>query len=160
MTSDYDIFPKKIVFGVMGLPVDEKGKYLLTRRHAPRLKAWHNKWQVAGGALEFGETPEKALLRELREELNVKAKIIHPQPVIKTSIWYGHETEKSHDTQIILTTYLVDIGKQKIDVTGDRETNKYGWFTLKQVIKLDSLPMTIEIVKEADKIIKFNNLLK
>jgi 8-oxo-dGTP diphosphatase len=155
-----DIFPKKISVGAMGLPIRKDGKFLLTRRNAPGISAWHNKWQIAGGALEFGETLEEALARELQEELCVSTRIIYPQPIVKTSIWYGHETERKQDSQIVLITYLVDIGKQKIDIFRDDETNKYGWFTLDEAIKLDSLPMTIEIVKEAEKIIKSNKLLK
>lgn len=144
----------------MGLPVRSDKNFLLTRRHTPGVSAWHNKWQIAGGGLEFGETLEEALERELLEELNVKVRILHPQPIVKTSIWYGHETESKQNTQVVLITYLVDIGKQKVDIAKDDETNKFGWFTLGEVMKLDSLPLTIEIVKAADKIIKSNKLLK
>lgn len=160
MTSASDIFTKKIVVAAMGLPIDKKGKYLLTRRHAPGILAWHNKWQIAGGGLEFGETTEQTLAREMQEELQVSVRIIHPQPIVKTSIWYGHETEKKQDSQVVLITYLVDIGKQEIDITKDDETNNYDWFLLKEIMKLDSLPMTTEIVTEADKIIKTNNSIK
>lgn len=154
-----DIFPKKIVVGAMGLPISEK-RFLLTRRHAPGLKAWHNKWQIAGGALEFSETPEAAMIREFDEELKVVPKIIHPQPIVKTSIWYAHETEKKHDAQIILITYLVDIGDQKIDISADHETSAFEWFSFDQIRNLSALPMTIEIVDEAQELIKINNLVK
>lgn len=160
MKKATNIFSKKIVVGAMGLPINGNGKFLLTRRHAPGIPAFHKKWQVAGGALEFGETPEQTLVRELEEELGVSAQIIHPQPIVKTSIWYGHEMEKEHDTQIILIAYVVKIGNQKVDITRDDETNKYGWFTFEEVLTLDSLPMTIEIIQEAEKIIKTNKLLE
>src|SRR3990170_872518 len=156
MTKAIDIFPRKIVVGAMGLPIKNGRKYLLTRRHAPGIPPWHNRWQIAGGALEFGETPEEAMRRELKEELGVSAKILYTQPIVKTSIWYADEMEKKEDAQIILITYLVDIGTQDVDVSTDDETNKFGWFTYSEVGKLDSLPMTIEIVEEAEKIIRVN----
>jgi 8-oxo-dGTP pyrophosphatase MutT (NUDIX family) len=160
MTSDSDILPKKIVVAAMGLPINNAGKYLLTRRHAPSIPAWHNKWQVCGGELEFGETLEEALEREFQEEIGVIPNIIFPQPIVKTSIWYGKETDKSQDTQIILTTYLVDIGEQQIDITHDDETSNYNWFSLSEVMKLESLPMTTEIVTDAEKILKTNRALR
>ena len=160
MTKAIDIFPRKIVVGAMGLPIKNGRKYLLTRRHAPGTPPWHNRWQIAGGALEFGETPEEAMKRELKEELGVSATILYPLPVVKTSIWYAHELEKKEDAQIILITYLVDIGTQNVDVSKDDETNKFGWFTYSEVGKLDSLPMTIEIVEEAERIIKSHKLLQ
>ena len=141
---------KKIIVGGLGLPINTKGQYLLTRRNAPDLKAWHNKWQVAGGALEFGETPEETTLRELEEELRVKARIIYPLPIVKTSIWYGHETARRFDSQIVLVVYLVDIGNQAVDISYENETNSFGWFTHKQVMRLDTLPLTRDIVAAAE----------
>lgn len=148
---------KKIIVAATGLPVRKGPEYLLSRRHAPGTKAWHNKWQVVGGSLEFGETLEQALVREFQEELSVTPKIIFPLPIVKTSIWYAQETSKTYDVQIVLTTYLVDIGSQKIDLSKDDETNKVDWFTLSQVNKIQYLPATLEIVKEAENIISISD---
>lgn len=151
---------KKIVVGALGLPINKQGEYLLTRRNAPGIQAWHNKWQITGGALEFGETIKEALLREIYEELRVKPKIINPHPIVKTGIWYAHETSFKFDAQIVLICYLLDIGKQKVDISKDNENNKFGWFTLKEIKKLDKLPLSMEIVEEAEKIVHLNNLLR
>jgi 8-oxo-dGTP diphosphatase len=49
--------------------VTRRGSVLLTRRaHAPSAGLW----DLPGGFLEAGETPEEALRRELREELGVE----------------------------------------------------------------------------------------
>lgn len=50
--------------------IDSDGRVLLARR--PEGKALAGLWEFPGGKLEPGESPEQALLRELREELAVE----------------------------------------------------------------------------------------
>lgn len=147
---------QQIIVAALGVPVsNDKKKVLLTKRHAPGNPAWHHKWQLAGGSLDFGETPEEGAVRELMEELHVHAKIINPTPIVKTSIWYASETDESKDSQIVLIAYLVDIGEQTPDLSHDPdwETADFGWFTLEEARNLDSLPLTLDIVVEAFKLI-------
>lgn len=142
----------KIIVAALGLPVSKDGKkLLLTQRHAPGVAAWHHKWQIAGGGVEFGEVMEDAVIREIYEELHVKAKIIHPHPIVKTSIWYATESDEKMDTQVILITYLIDIGDQTPDLSHDPdwETSAYGWYTLEEARQLDCLPLTLATVEEA-----------
>lgn len=141
--------PQKIVVGVLGLPINKKQEFFLTRRDKPGKKAWHNKWQVAGGGLEFGEAPEQTLIREMREELQVEIKIVHSEPILKSQIWYGKESDHEQDTQIILATYIIDIGNQIPKAEEDEETNAGGWFSYEEALALDGLPLTPEIIKEA-----------
>lgn len=54
---------------VAGLIQDEQGRLLACRR--PADKHLGGKWEFPGGKLEPGETPEHALVRELREELEI-----------------------------------------------------------------------------------------
>lgn len=49
--------------------VDMDGRVLLQQR--PEGKAMAGLWEFPGGKVESGETPEAALIRELREELGV-----------------------------------------------------------------------------------------
>ncbi len=143
---------QKIIVAALGLPVSTDGKkVLLTQRHAPGNLSWHHKWQIAGGGVDFGEEMEAAVLREMHEELHVKAKIIHPYPIVKTSIWYADESDEKMDTHVILITYLVTIGDQIPDLSHDPdwETSAFSWFSLAEAKKLDNLPLTFDIVQEA-----------
>ncbi len=49
--------------------VDADGRVLLARR--PAGKAMAGLWEFPGGKVAGGETPEQALIRELREELGI-----------------------------------------------------------------------------------------
>ena len=50
--------------------IDADGRVLLARR--PEGKSLAGLWEFPGGKVEPGETPEAALIRELREELDIE----------------------------------------------------------------------------------------
>lgn len=52
------------------LPVDEAGRVLLVR-HAGH----HDGWAVLGGAVEIGENPADAAIREAREEIGAEVRL-------------------------------------------------------------------------------------
>jgi 8-oxo-dGTP diphosphatase len=54
------------------------GRLLAARRSAPPELA--GRWELAGGKVEPGESPEQALVRELREELGVESEALERIP--------------------------------------------------------------------------------
>jgi 8-oxo-dGTP diphosphatase len=56
----------------------DRGRLLAARRSAPPELA--GRWELPGGKVEAGETPEQALVRELQEELGIEARPLDRVP--------------------------------------------------------------------------------
>ena len=74
-----------VVCGVIG---NEKGEYLACLR--PAGKHLGGLWEFPGGKVDLGESPERALARELREELAIDVEVGLPLAPV---IW--HYAERS-----------------------------------------------------------------
>lgn len=72
---------------VAGVITDARDRILLARRTEGRDLA--GLWEFPGGKVDPGETPEQALVRELREELGIEARV--GEPVIVVPQQYPHK---------------------------------------------------------------------
>lgn len=61
--------PAKMVYVVAAALVDRDGRVLLSQR--PAGKALAGMWEFPGGKIDANESPEAALVRELKEELGI-----------------------------------------------------------------------------------------
>jgi 8-oxo-dGTP diphosphatase len=61
------------VLEVVAAVISDEGRYLACRRSPGRSAG--GLWEFPGGKIESGETPEAALVREIREELGVAVRI-------------------------------------------------------------------------------------
>jgi 8-oxo-dGTP diphosphatase len=59
---------------------DEQGRLLVAER--PEGKFMAGWWEFPGGKVEFGESPEDALAREVREELDIEVEVASPFHVV------------------------------------------------------------------------------
>ncbi len=67
---------RKPVDVAVGVLINPAGEFLLTSR--PQGKVFAGYWEFPGGKLEAGESVERALARELHEELGIEIGNAHP----------------------------------------------------------------------------------
>ena len=75
-----------MVFVVAAALIDADGRVLLARR--PPGKAMAGLWEFPGGKVAPGETPEAALVRELKEELGIDTRTSCLAPIAFASHAY------------------------------------------------------------------------
>jgi 8-oxo-dGTP diphosphatase len=112
-----------VVRTVGALLVDDEGRVLLGLR-APHKKAWPDHWDAIGGKIERGETPEQAMIREVREEIGVVplafqrlASVADPRPdlygasvatLYAVTAWAGGEPRNASDEHVRLEWFSED----------------------------------------------------
>jgi 8-oxo-dGTP pyrophosphatase MutT (NUDIX family) len=141
-------YSAKQILAVTSLIV-KAGKFLLLKRrdHNPLL---NNKWEFPGGGVETGESLEKTLLRETKEETGYKVKILEFLPTIPTVV----RGQTNGNYQIFLITYLCQIVSGKFK-TSAMETSGHGWFTLDEILSLKNmLPLNKKIVQANKQLLK------
>ena len=66
----------------------QKGDRILIAKRSPKAKVFPGMYELPGGKIEFGETPEEALKREIKEELDVEVEVFEPYHVFS---YIAHE---------------------------------------------------------------------
>jgi 8-oxo-dGTP diphosphatase len=116
------------------LILDRKGRLLLhLRDNKPEIR-YPGCWSLIGGGIEEGESPQAAVLRELREEL-------------------GADFGKEHIVQlkelnpdgIKRYVFLVETRQKKFKLG---EGQRFGWFSLARAYRLNMHPIVKKMLKE------------
>lgn len=109
--------------GVCAVIHDGKGKILLMKR-GPKARDEHGRWDICGGAIEFGESIDKAIRRELKEELCTKALEIDFLTVYDAH--REHDGKKTHWVQII---HAVRVDPARVSIGEPHKIAEIGWFS-------------------------------
>jgi mutator protein MutT len=118
--------------------VDSNNNILLTQRHDPKNPSTHLKWQLPGGGIEKNETASPACYREVLEETGLTVKILsqNPHSIINTF----------EDKTYRLTGFKVKVISGTIDVEKDEETGDARWYKREEILSLNCLPNTLEMI--------------
>jgi len=82
------------------------------------------RWELPGGGIDIGETTEKCLKRELKEELGATISKIDDRPLY---VWQQETKKKGEIIERFFLGYPVELKNEKFKIT--TEAIAIGWFT-------------------------------
>ena len=119
------------------LIINDKGEIFLSKRSQLTTNE-KGCWETPGGAVEFGETLEQTVKREMWEEYGVSLELIKQFPAEDHFI----PDEKQH---WVATTFLAKIKAHEIpQIKEPTKCEAIGWFVL------DRLPEPLSIITQLD----------
>ena len=123
---------------VVAAVIEQDGKIFATQRGYGDYKDW---WEFPGGKMEPGESPEEALVREIREELDTEISV----GKIITSVEYDYP--KFH---MLMDCFMCNI------VSGDLKLLEHEaarWLSADELWDVKWLPSDIRVIEEIEKMI-------
>jgi 8-oxo-dGTP diphosphatase len=116
---------------------DENGKIILIRR---KNTPFQGSWALPGGFVEYGETVEKAILREVKEETGILIEISELVGVYSDP---GRDP-RGHTISVCFFTY-----KKDGELKADTDAQEVSSFTVDDALKMDLAFDHHEILKDA-----------
>lgn len=129
--------PRKIhkqITVIVGLVIHNE-KILMVKRNEPEVKGAHLKWEFPGGKVDFGETIEEAIVREIREETGVFVKIKRLLPCTVTTNW---EYPWGVQQTLIFGYECTFVSEEKR--TKDHHVKDVEWVPIQDALVRESLP--------------------
>lgn len=126
---------KPVIHVACGVLVNAAGEVLIAQRPVGKIAAGY--WEFPGGKIEDGETAEVALVRELEEELGVRAQQLRPL------IRFRHEYS---NRSVVLDTWRVSAYAGE---PASREGQAFAWRRPEQFASLAPLLPTVAPIASA-----------
>lgn len=114
--------------------IDRDGRVLLARR--PPGKPMAGLWEFPGGKVQDGETPEAALIRELREELAVDTK----ESCLAPFTFASHSYEGFH---LLMPLYLCRVWQGEPEA---REGQELAWVRANRLRDYEMPPADVPLI--------------
>lgn len=121
---------------VVAAIIEKDGRIFATQRGYGAYKDW---WEFPGGKIEAGETPEEALIREIREELRAEIEVGE----LFRTVEYDYP-----EFHMIMQCFLCELISDEIELV---EHEAARWLGKEDIRSVRWLPSDIEIV---DKLIQ------
>ena len=119
------LFNKRVIPGVPAIIKNSKGEILLGKRNA-NMAYYPDFWGLPGGLIEYGETIEQAIKRELKEELGIDSEVIkYGKPLMNLP------TKECPSQYLDTPVYCKNLPGQI--PTAKDETSEVRWFKPKEI---------------------------
>ena len=120
---------------VAGLIFDANNRILSCRR--PKEKSWPSWWEFPGGKIEYGETPQIALSRELKEELSLN---LPPSRIIAEQFF---NYDDKYVKLMVLNCGIIEEDRIKL-----LEHDEMKWLSKEELFDVNWLPADLPIVEK------------
>ncbi|HEY4963724.1 MAG TPA: NUDIX domain-containing protein [Candidatus Saccharimonadales bacterium] len=110
--------------------VHDGQKNLLLQKRSKNCRDEQGRWDIGGGALEFGESWEAAVRREISEELD--AKIIKLDFLKAFNALRNENNLPSHWVALV---YAVQVEPKSVKINEPDKIDEIGWFRLNKLPK-------------------------
>jgi 8-oxo-dGTP diphosphatase len=108
-------------------------KFLIIKR-SEKARGDYYYWEFPGGRLEFGESPDDALSREIMEETGLQTR-----PICPINTWSFFKDE---NTEAVGITFLCKTDTDSVDLS--KEHDEYVWITYDELNKYNVIPNILD----------------
>lgn len=108
---------------------DGQGRILLMKR-GQKARDERGRWDVCGGAIEFGESIDDAINREVMEELCTE-----PVDIKFLSVYDAHREHDGQKTHWIAIVHAVKVDSSKVKIGEPHKIEEIDWFVAKNLPK-------------------------
>ncbi len=126
--------------GVGAVIFNKEGKIFLSKR-GKKARNDRGKWECPGGALEYGDSFEDTIVREIKEEFGVDIKVIDQLATFNHII----PDDKQH---WVALAFVCKIIKGEPKILEPEKCEEIGWYTLPEMAKMNLTVATGERLRQ------------